>query len=83
MIDKDIKMKEKHMRLERHIVWSTDMIDLNDPWQRKWYIQQVLTYGRSEDIVKLNWDEIRMLLGDINLPSYVKSLWESYFNAQR
>ena len=42
MIDKDIKMKEKHMRLERHIVWSTDMIDLNDPWQRKWYIQQVL-----------------------------------------
>jgi hypothetical protein len=26
----------------RHIVWSTDQLDLADPFQRQWYICQVI-----------------------------------------
>ena len=70
------------MRPKRYIVWSKNKIDLDDDWQKKWYIQQVITYGRAEDIVHLNWDEIRSLLGELNLPRHVKGLWEDYFNAQ-
>ncbi|MBI5166243.1 MAG: hypothetical protein HY998_00695 [candidate division NC10 bacterium] len=68
------------MKPKRYIVWSTDKeIDLNDPWQRKWYINQVLTYGRAEDIAELDWDEVRRLLPELNLPLRVRRLWEDYF----
>ena len=64
---------------KRYIVWSTDEIDLDDPFQRKWYIQQVMIHGRSEDIKKLNLREVRELLPELNLPSELHSLWERYF----
>ena len=67
------------MNPKRYIIWSTKNIDLQDPFQRKWYIQQVLTHGRAEDIRRLNWEEIRQLLPDLNLPSHIRSLWERYF----
>jgi hypothetical protein len=70
------------IRPKRYIVWSTDKeIDLDDPWQRKWYIQQVLTHGRAEDIAELDWEEVRRILPELQLPQAVKNLWESYFNA--
>jgi hypothetical protein len=68
------------MRPKRYIVWSKNEIDLADPWQRKWYIQQVLTHGRAEDIAELDWEEIKKLLPELNLPKDVRSLWEDYFN---
>jgi len=68
------------MQLKRYIVWSKNEIDLADPWQRKWYIQQVLTHGRAEDIAELDWEEIKQLLPEINLPKEVRRLWEDYFN---
>lgn len=69
---------------KRYIVWSTNKeIDLDDPFQRKWYIKQVLTYGRAEDIATLNWNEIKALLPELDLPEDVKSLWEGYFNAEK
>jgi len=71
------------MRPKRYIVWSKNEIDLEDPWQRKWYIQQVLTYGRSEDVAQLDWEEISMFLGEISLPQEVRDLWEDYFNGKR
>lgn len=71
------------MRPKRYIVWSKDEIDLEDPWQRKWYIQQVLTHGRSEDVAQLDWEEIRMVFREITLPQEVRGLWEDYFNAKR
>ena len=71
------------MQPKRYIVWSKNDIDLADPWQRKWYIQQVLTHGRAEDIAELDWVEIKMLLPELNLPKEVRSLWEDYFNAKR
>ena len=68
------------MKPKRYIVWSTNKeIDLDDPWQRKGYIGEVLTYGRAEDIAELDWDEVRRLLPELNLPRRVKMLWEDYF----
>ena len=34
----------------RYIVWSTDRLDLADPFQRKWYIRQVIEHGKAEDV---------------------------------
>lgn len=69
-----------------YIVWSTDQIDLSDPFQRRWYIQQVLTHGRAEDIRTLNLDEIAAVLDEIILPEDVRSLWQRFLethHAQR
>jgi len=71
------------MQPKRYIVWSKNKIDLNDSWQRKWYIKQVLTYGRSEDIAQLDWEEVRMMLDELNLTPDIKRLWENYFNVKR
>lgn len=71
------------MKPKRYIVWSKKNIDLNDPWQKKWYIKQVLTQGRAEDVAKLDWNEINILLPDLNLPFPIKRLWEKYFNAEK
>jgi hypothetical protein len=68
------------MQPKRYIVWSKNEIDLADPWQRKWYIQQVLTHGRAEDIAELDWEEIKQLLPEFNLPREIRCLWEDYFN---
>lgn len=65
---------------KRYIIWSTDEeIDLDEPRQRKWYIEQVLSHGRAEDIAELNWDEVRRLLPELNLSGRVRRLWEDYF----
>lgn len=42
----------------RHLVWSTDEIDLDDPFKRRWFLQQVLTHGTAEDIRDLDLDEV-------------------------
>ncbi len=71
------------MRPKRYIVWSKNEINSHDPFQRKWYIKQVLTYGKAEDIASLDWEEIKELLSELDLPPYIKRLWNNYFNAQR
>jgi len=70
------------MRPKRYIVLSKNEIDLTDSWQRKWYIQQVLNHGRAEDISQIDWEEIRSLMGELNLLPAVRRLWEDYFSAQ-
>jgi len=67
------------MKPKRYIVWSKNNLELDDPFQKKWYIQQVLTHGRAEDISALDWKEIKGLLPEMNLPPVIKSLWEKYF----
>lgn len=62
----------------RHIVWSTDTVDLSNPFQRKWYIQQVLTRGRAEDVKNLDLDEVTQLLDELNLPEEVHALWKTF-----
>ncbi len=61
-----------------HIVWSTDEIDLSDPFQRRWYLRQVLTHGRAEDIPGLDLAEIERELEGLDLPPEIYSLWKSY-----
>ncbi len=65
-----------------HIVWSTDEIDIDDPFQRRWYIQQVLINGRMEDIRRLDLDEVALILDELTLPEDVRSLWVNYFKVR-
>lgn len=71
------------MHIKRYIVWSKNEIDLDDPFQRKWYVKQVLTHGKAEDVASLDWEEIKILLPDLNLPPHIERLWNKYFNAQK
>lgn len=66
----------------RHIVWSTDTLNLEDPFQRQWYLRQVLLYGRAEDIRTLDLDEVAMVLDDLNLPSHIHRLWKMYLESR-
>jgi hypothetical protein len=70
-------------RLPAYIVWSTDRIDLTDPFQRRWYIQQVLTHGRAEDIRQLDLEEVSNVLGDLTLPEDIRSLWQRFLELRR
>lgn len=62
----------------RHVVWSTDTLDLSDPYQRKWYMAQVLRYGRAEDLGTLNLDEVAQWLEELPLPEDVRALWRAF-----
>jgi hypothetical protein len=62
----------------RHIVWSTDHVDLDDPFQRKWYIRQVIEHGRAADIARLDLDEVAALLDELGLPEPLYSLWSRF-----
>lgn len=66
----------------RYIVWSTDKVDLSDPFQKKWYLRQVLIYGRAEDIRQLDFNEVAKNLDDLNLPKDIHHLWTSFLKAQ-
>lgn len=71
------------MRPKRYIVWSTDEVDLNDPFQKMWYTKQVLTHGRAEDVAALDWDEVRALMPELELPREIAALWGDYFDAAK
>lgn len=62
----------------RHIVWSTDRVDLADPFQRRWYIRQVLLHGRAEDVRTLDLDEVALQLDNLNLPPHLHRLWQAF-----
>ena len=64
---------------KRYIVWSVDEIDLDNPYLRKWYIQEVLIHGRTEDIRELDLEEVRKILPELTLPEHIRRLWNDYF----
>ncbi len=64
------------MKPKRYIVWSKRDLDLSDPWQRRWYLHQVLTHGRAEDVAALDREEVRRVLPELDLPPEVRALWE-------
>ena len=69
---------------KKYIVWSVDrLLDFSNPWIKKWFINQVLTKGRAEDVAQLDWEEVKRLLPELDLPENIKSLWEDYFDSQR
>jgi hypothetical protein len=41
----------------------------------------VLIHGRAEDVAQLDWEEVRRLLPELDLPTEVRRLWEDYFYA--
>ncbi|OGO35430.1 MAG: hypothetical protein A2W35_18575 [Chloroflexi bacterium RBG_16_57_11] len=65
-----------------HIVWSTDQLDLSDPFQRRWYLRQVLTHGLAEDIRSLDVEEISRELDQLDLPPEIYSLWKSFLTTR-
>ena len=71
--------EERTVKPKRYIVWSKRELDLSDPWQRRWYLQQVLTDGLSEDVSALDREEVRRALPELELPPEVRSLWERRF----
>jgi hypothetical protein len=62
--------------LPRNIVWSTDHLNMGDPFQRRWYLRQVLMHGRAEDVQALDRDEIARELDELNLPPEIYTLWQ-------
>ena len=72
-------MERSSFKPPLHVVWSTRRLDVSDPWQRRWYLEQVLAHGRAEDIRQLDWDEVERLLPCLHLPSRIRALWEGYF----
>jgi hypothetical protein len=62
----------------RHIVWSTDQLDLSDPFQCRWYLRQVLLHGRAEDIRQLDLSEVERELDDLQLPDHLTRLWKRF-----
>jgi hypothetical protein len=62
----------------RHVVWSTDTINEQNPFQRRWLLQQTLIHGRMEDIRKLRIQDIANELDNLNLPEDIHSLWKKY-----
>jgi lysyl-tRNA synthetase class II len=76
-----IQLRPRIMQPKRHIVWSKKEIDLSDPFQKRWYIQQVLMYGRAEDIASLDLNELKTILPQLILPPGIRALWENYFAA--
>ena len=62
----------------RHLVWSTDAVDLSDPFQKRWLLRQTLIHGRAEDVRALDIEDIRLELDQLDLPKEVKSLWQRY-----
>jgi len=65
----------KNFHPPRHLVWSTDSIDLGDPFQCKWYMKQVLLHGREEDIRSLDLKELARILRDLDLHRPIADLW--------
>lgn len=66
----------------RHIVWSTDALDLSDAFQRQWYIRQVLLHGRASDIRTLDLAEVARLLDDLHLPTDLDRLWRAFLEVR-
>ena len=64
------------IRPPRHIVWSTDEIDLSDPFQRRWYVKQVILHGRTEDVAKLDLHDVAEVIDDPSIPPEVRKLWK-------
>jgi hypothetical protein len=64
----------------RYIVWSTNEVDLNDPFQRRWYIRQVLLYGREQDVRQLDKAKLATLIDELHLPEPIYQLWKRYLS---
>ena len=77
--------KDNNLLFKKYTFWSVkpEKLNISDPWTRKWYLKQVLTYGRLEDIACLDFEEIKNSLDELNLPKEIDRLWRHYFAEQK
>jgi len=77
--------KNNNLLSKKYIFWSVkpERLNISDSWTRKWYLKQVLTYGRLEDIASLNFEEIKNSLDELSLPKEIDRLWRHYFAEQK
>ena len=64
--------------IPRYMVWSTDQIEMKDPFQRRWLLRQTLLHGRAEDIRRVDFDEIARELDHLQLLPEIDHLWRTY-----
>jgi len=69
-------------QIARYLVWSTDTLDVTDPFQRIWYLRQVLLHGRAADIHALDIAEIAQHLDALQLPPAIDQLWRKFLEAR-
>ncbi|MCR4406295.1 MAG: hypothetical protein NUW24_05150 [Anaerolineae bacterium] len=74
---------QEQTELPRHIVWSTDTLDLTDPFQWRWYLRQVLMYGRAQDIRAVDLEEVARQLDGLDLPPALHDLWRRFLEVRR
>jgi hypothetical protein len=63
-------------------MWSAEKINLNDPFQRRWYLRQVLLYGKSQDIRNLDLNHVEQELDSLDLPEEIDSLWRRFIESR-
>jgi ribosomal protein L9 len=63
-------------------VWSTDEVDVADPFQRNWLLKQILTHGTAEDIRRLDLNEVAEQIDHLQLPADIERLWRASLNAR-
>ncbi len=78
--------------LHRRICWwmsdaqlkeTIKKIKEGDRWAKKLWIECVLNYGRTEDIIKLDFDEVRKLLPEIRIyDERRRKLWRRFFQKE-
>jgi hypothetical protein len=68
------------IRPPRYIIWSTSEVDLSDPFQRRWYIRQVLLHGREQDVRQLDKAALAALIDELHLPEPIYQLWKRYLS---
>jgi len=69
---------KKMIQPPRHLVWSTNEIDMADPFQRRWLLKQTLLYGTADDIRRLDLDEVAENIDHLQLPPHIARLWRSF-----
>jgi len=55
---------------------------MSDPFQQRWYLQQILIDGTAEDIRGLDKDEVAREIDRLKLPSEIASLWCNYLESR-
>lgn len=69
-----------------HICWFADAKKYyrsKDPYIRRFWIQMILTRGKSKDIKEIKDEEIKENLNALFLPKEVRLLWERYFEHKK
>ena len=66
----------------RHLAWSTAELNIADPFQRRWLLQQTLTHGTADDIRRLDLDEVAQQIDQLQLPADIERLWRTFLKTR-